>query len=139
LALAIAADRRDHLDKTILPAIARGEVVISDRYVQSSLVLQRLDGLSLKEIWAYNDSVRPPDMTFYLQDDVDEIGRRLGARPTRSRLEQAGSPARELSFYIDAFNWLSALGWRQTWIDCQGKSPEEVAVEVFGHIDGLAG
>jgi hypothetical protein len=28
--------------------------VICDRYVQSSLVLQRLDGLSLAEIWNYN-------------------------------------------------------------------------------------
>lgn len=43
LALLFAADRIDHLDREILPALARGEVVVCDRYVMSSLVYQSLD------------------------------------------------------------------------------------------------
>src|SRR5262245_57843038 len=45
LALALAADRADHLESEIIPALDAGRHVITDRYVQSSLVLQRIDGL----------------------------------------------------------------------------------------------
>lgn len=40
LALLFAADRLDHLRRTIAPALARGEVVLTDRYVWSSLAYQ---------------------------------------------------------------------------------------------------
>jgi dTMP kinase len=46
-AAAHAADRYAHLESEIAPALKAGKVVITDRYVQSSLVLQRLDGLAL--------------------------------------------------------------------------------------------
>jgi dTMP kinase len=47
LALAVAADRYAHLDKEIIPALNAGKTVVTDRYVQSSLALQRLDGIGL--------------------------------------------------------------------------------------------
>src|SRR5690242_1367991 len=40
LALLFAADRMDHVRREIEPALARGEVVISDRYDLSSLIYQ---------------------------------------------------------------------------------------------------
>ena len=42
-ALALAADRVMHFDSEITPALQKGHLVVTDRYVQSSLVLQRLD------------------------------------------------------------------------------------------------
>jgi dTMP kinase len=39
-ALLFAADRADHVETLILPALARGEVVITDRYVDSSIAYQ---------------------------------------------------------------------------------------------------
>jgi dTMP kinase len=138
LALAVAADRYDHIATTILPSLTSGRVVVCDRYVQSSLVLQRLDGLELDEIWAYNAFVRPPDLSVYLVDDPSAIQRRLAERPRRSRLEEAGSPARELTLYNDAFEVLAQRSWYQHRVDCRGQGPEDVAAMALRHIDHLA-
>jgi dTMP kinase len=65
LALACAADRYHHLTSEVLPALRRGAWVVTDRYVQSSLVLQRLDGLDLAEVWQYNKHVTVPTLSVY--------------------------------------------------------------------------
>ena len=80
LALAIAADRYAHLDSEVIPLLDDGHHVVSDRYVQSSLVLQRVDGMSLTEIWRYNAYVLPPTVSFYLEDRPEVIRERLGSR-----------------------------------------------------------
>jgi dTMP kinase len=130
LALAVAADRYAQLDSEITPELRSGKVVISDRYVQSSLVLQRLDGLGLDEIWSYNCHVAVPGMSVYLEDDPDVIAARLMRRPALSRLEAKGSPARELALYRDAFRFLARRRWPQARIDCRGLDPEGVAAAI---------
>ena len=45
LACLYAADRYHHLDTEILPHLDAGEVVITDRYIPSALVMQQLDGV----------------------------------------------------------------------------------------------
>ena len=47
--LLFTAARRDHLEKTILPALARGEVVISDRFADSSRIYQGLTRGDLRD------------------------------------------------------------------------------------------
>lgn len=47
--LLFTAARRDHLEKTIRPALARGEVVISDRFADSSRIYQGLTRGDLRE------------------------------------------------------------------------------------------
>jgi dTMP kinase len=47
--LLFTAARRDHLEKTIRPALARGEVVISDRFADSSRIYQGLTRGDLSE------------------------------------------------------------------------------------------
>lgn len=134
LALAVAADRYAHVENEIQPAINAGQVVISDRYVQSSLVLQRLDGLTLPEIWQYNQHVPQPTISFYLQLTAETIQARLNERGTLSRLERVGSPTRELALYRDANDFLDGYGWRQITIDCQGLTPEDVADQMLNYI-----
>lgn len=135
LALAVAADRYAHVEHEITPALDAGQDVISHRYVQSSLVLQRLDGLSLSEIWSYNAHVIVPAISVYLEDDPMVISARLSARPGLSRLESQGSPARELALYEDAFRFLARRGWPQAKIDCKGLEPEAVAASIIGLLD----
>jgi dTMP kinase len=134
LALAVAADRYAHLEAEITPALQAGKVVITDRYVQSSLVLQRLDGLGLAEIWSYNAHVAIPGMSVYLEDDPEVIAARLRQRPALSRLEARGSPARELALYREAFRFLARRGWPQARIDCQGLDPDRVTAAVMARL-----
>jgi dTMP kinase len=134
LALAVAADRYAHLEGEITPALREGKVVITDRYVQSSLVLQRLDGLGLTEIWSYNAHVAVPGMSVYLEDDPDVIAARLVQRTALSRLEAQGSPARELALYRDTFQFLARRGWPQAKIECQGLDPEGVATAIMARL-----
>jgi dTMP kinase len=134
LALAIAADRYAHLDAEVIPLLDDGHHVVCDRYVQSSLVLQRLDGLSLSEIWRYNAYVLPPTVSFYLEDTPEVIGERLASRPELSRLELTGSPGRELTFYKEAYNFLRHREWEQEKIDCHGQTPEQIVASILGRL-----
>jgi dTMP kinase len=63
LALLFAADRLEHLVREVEPALARGDVVICDRYVISSWVYQSLD---CDPAWVrtINTHARWPDLTF---------------------------------------------------------------------------
>jgi len=60
LALLFAADRADHLEAQVLPCVDRGDVVLCDRYVLSSLAYQ---GASLPLDWVegINAFASPPD------------------------------------------------------------------------------
>ncbi|MER7548152.1 dTMP kinase [Spirillospora sp. NPDC127506] len=137
LALAVAADRAAHVADEIEPALAAGKVVISDRYLPSSLVLQRLDGLPLAEIWRYNAFVPHPFLTVYLEEDPAVIAARLKERQVLSRLEQAGSPSRELALYRKAYAFLGRRRWRQARVDCRGLAPNEVVKAMLGRIELL--
>jgi dTMP kinase len=90
-ALLYAADRAQHAAELIRPALAEGRVVISDRYVDSSLAYQGLArGLGVERIldlsmWATGDLL--PDLVILL-DVSPELGRsRSGAT---DRIEQEG-------------------------------------------------
>jgi len=136
LALALAADRAAHVEAEIIPALDEGRHVVTDRYVQSSLVLQCLDGLDLREVWSYNRYVLPAT-TFYLEDDPDVIAGRLARRPALTRLELTGTPAKELELYRNAFAFLRRQDWQQHAIDCRGKDPDRVVADILDRLDPM--
>ncbi len=140
LALALAADRAAHVEVEIIPALDDGRHVVTDRYVQSSLVLQCLDGLDLREVWSYNRYVLPAT-TFYLEDDPNVIAGRLARRPALTRLELTGTPTKELELYRKAFAFLRRQDWQQHAIDCRGKDPDHVVADILDRLDpsNLAG
>lgn len=77
-----AADRRDHLDREILPALSSGTSVISDRYYHSSLAYQSLS-VGLHMVAELNRSFRAPDLTLFLD---------LSPEACLARIEARGAP-----------------------------------------------
>lgn len=66
LSLLFAADRADHVQREVAPALAAGRVVISDRWVHSSLAYQ---GAGEERAWIaeLNKRARRPDLTLFLR------------------------------------------------------------------------
>lgn len=88
------AARRDHLEKTILPAIAQGAVVICDRFADSSRIYQ---GLTRGDLRAKVDALHDlmigvePDLTFLIDIAAAEGLARATARPGKElRFEGMG-------------------------------------------------
>ncbi len=79
IALLFAADRLDHLDCEILPSIASGADVVSDRYYHSSLLYQSLSG-DMEWISVLNSRARPPDVTYVLDLPADQAAERRKLR-----------------------------------------------------------
>lgn len=79
LALLFAADRLDHVHQLIAPALARGEVVLSDRYVASSWIYQ---GLACDPAWVrtINAHAPWPDLTLVLTVSAEVARARVQAR-----------------------------------------------------------
>lgn len=79
MALLFAADRLDHLEKTIAPALARGSVVLCDRYVISSWVYQ---SLKCPRSWVHEINARAtwPDLTYLLKVPADVAMQRVADR-----------------------------------------------------------
>jgi dTMP kinase len=83
MALLFAADRRDHLAREIEPQLQAGDVVLSDRYVLSSLAYQTAAGVSREFIYAANfggRGIREPDLTLFVEVPVDIAAERRARR-----------------------------------------------------------
>lgn len=91
-ALLYAAIRAQHVSQVIAPALDRGEVVISDRYADSTVVYQgagrSLDQAQLKAINAFAVKGIMPDLTILLDADVGLLQARMAGRGSCDRIEQ---------------------------------------------------
>jgi dTMP kinase len=91
-ALLYAADRAQHIGTLVRPALERGDVVVQDRYIDSSVAYQGagrvLDAAEIKRIslWATGDLI--PDLTVLLDLPGDVARARLAKKQkTFDRLE----------------------------------------------------
>ncbi|MEO7033846.1 MAG: dTMP kinase [Polyangiaceae bacterium] len=84
MALLFAADRMDHLDSTVAPALRAGSVVVSDRYDMSSLAYQSVTALSGPEsipwIRELNSQALRPDVTIVIDVPAEVAEERRRAR-----------------------------------------------------------
>lgn len=90
-ALLVFAARRDHLVQVIEPGLARGAVVLSDRFTDASFAYQGggrgfdLQVLATLERWVQRE--RQPDLTFWFDLPAAEAARRRGAVRVPDRFE----------------------------------------------------
>jgi dTMP kinase len=96
LALLYAADRTDHLKARVLPALEAGQIVLSDRYVLSSLAYQ---GASLSMAWveAANAYAVAPDLTLFVQVAPAVAAQRRAARGGAKELFEEDALQRKIA------------------------------------------
>lgn len=125
-----AADRRDHLDRVVLPALERGEVVLSDRCALSSFAYQA-EALGLERVMELNRDFRPPDRTLLLLLAPEACLARIEARGLpRDRFETLDRLRRIEAAYARAVDRCRSVGWDIAEIDAD-RSVDEVAAAVW--------
>lgn len=118
LACLVAAD----LENEVLPALQEDKIVLSDRYIESSLVLQRLDDLDIEFIWGLNSQICIPDLSVILTASAEILEQRLSQRSSFGRFERTKSRAEELNYYLEAVEFLSKHGFNILLLD-NGTTP----------------
>ncbi|WP_281004732.1 hypothetical protein [Nocardia takedensis] len=110
------------------PALTAGEVVVCDRYLPSSLVLQVLDGVAPRTVWALNEGVRVPHLAVFLRADADILTEQVLTRGAHNRFERVADFAvRELALFATVAEELAEQGWPVRVIDCTRLSLPETA------------
>ena len=97
-ALLFAADRIEHVENEIKPALVQGQLVISDRYVYSSLAYQGAAGLSLEWIEKVNEHALKPDLAVFIDVDPKTVMRRL--KPKKSVMENLETQQKVRDIYL---------------------------------------
>jgi dTMP kinase len=135
LALLFAADRLDHLASVVEPALAAGKVVVSDRYVLSSLAYQ---GMRLPLAWveALNAAARPADLTLYLHVDPRTAARRRAGRGGPVELFDADAVQRAVARAYARVARKHARAQRVVQLDGTG-TPDEVAQAVLRRTEAV--
>ncbi|MDR3592677.1 MAG: dTMP kinase [Negativicutes bacterium] len=94
-ALLYMAARAQHVAELILPALSRGEVVLSDRYADSTIVYQgvarQLRHDDLTAINRFATAGLAPQLTILLDAEVGLLSGRLADRGEQDRIEQEGA------------------------------------------------
>jgi dTMP kinase len=133
-ALLFAAARAELVERVIKPALDEGKVVVSDRFLDSSLAYQgAARGLGVDEVEAINRFATGglnPDLTLLLAIDTAEAAARAGES---DRFEDEGAALQER--VLAAYEELAAADpgrWRR--IDAS-RSPEQVHADVVSEVE----
>lgn len=138
-ALLYAADRAHHVTTVVRPALLRGAVVISDRYVDSSLAYQGagrtlpVEDVAWLSSWATGGL--KPDLVVVLDVDPRVGLTRVGRRGAADRLESESVDFHERVRY--AFSDIAAADpKRYLVVDAEG-DPEQIATAVLDRLTEL--
>ena len=108
LACLVVGDRYEHLSSEVLPALEDGKIVLMDRYILSSYILQGIDGLDFKFIDDINQNITLPDLQIALFADEKTLEKRLNQRDYKTRFEH--DPKKELDFMYMGIDELKSKG-----------------------------
>ncbi|GAA2234373.1 hypothetical protein GCM10010413_37110 [Promicromonospora sukumoe] len=140
LACLYTADRHHHLAHEIEPRLATGTIVITDRYIASGLVMQRLDHVDPDYLRALNEPVRVPDLLLALTADEDVIRRRLTRRGTHNRYQdQRASSQSEAAYHREAAQHLGGRGALVHTINTTNLTTDAVAALAHRYVRDVLG
>ena len=132
--LLFTAARRDHLEKTIRPALARGEIVITDRFADSTRVYQ---GITRGDLRSAVDRLHDlmiwtePDLTLLIDiDPATGLSRAVARQGSEQRFEDMGL-AMQTAMRAGFLALAEAHPARFVVID-GARDPQAVAAEVLG-------
>ncbi len=117
MAFLFAADRADHMRSVILPALAAGRTVVSDRHYLSSVAYQSL-GVEMAWVESLNSRFRRPDLTFFLDiDPAIGLARKQRQGNATERYEKVALLERVRANYLAAIAHARAAGERVETLD----------------------
>jgi dTMP kinase len=118
VAMLFAADRHQHLagPDGIIERTGRGELVVSDRYLFSSLAYQSIE-CGFERVLGLNDGYPLPELLVFLDTPVVVSQARLDRRTHRELYDGAGFQARVREGYLRAFEHFEESGMRVLTID----------------------
>jgi dTMP kinase len=132
MALLFAADRWEHLtapDTGVRARVARGEIVVSDRYLFSSLAYQGVEW-SFEGVLDLHRGFPLPAHVIYIDTPVDVSQARLAARPGRDLYDSADLQRRVAAGYERAFAAVTAAGMILHRVDGR-LPPQRIADQVW--------
>ena len=139
-ALIYAADRAHHIATVVRPALERGDVVVQDRYLDSSVAYQgagrTLDAVEVRSLSLWAAEGLLPDLTVLLDLDESEGRRRLDAARTlydRLEAEKAEFHQRVREAYLELAD---AEPDRFLVLDAR-RAPEDLAADIRDRVEGL--
>lgn len=137
--LLFTAARRDHLERTIQPALDRGQTVISDRFADSTRVYQ---GAVRSSARALVDTLhdlligKEPDLTFIIDMDPDAaLARGLARVSGEDRFEDFGADFQHR--LRDGFRALAADNPSRCVVIDGGRDEARVAADIAAHLSQL--
>lgn len=134
LARLLADDRAIHIEEEVRPALERGRVVVTDRYVLSSVVFRLIDGVRVGMSWDLNKDFPVPDINFVLTAQPGTLAVRRQSRPAPTRLTAAVTPAHELALYTAAMRYMHARRYPIQVIDNTDDGGQADVVEQMGEL-----
>ncbi|HET9896534.1 MAG TPA: dTMP kinase [Streptosporangiaceae bacterium] len=139
LACLYAADRYHHLDAEIVPHLKAGEIVITDRYIPSALVMQQLDGVDPDYLWRINAKARRPDLAVILDADPLVLAERLRSKGPHNRLQRLPSSSQiEWHHYRQISQRLTDAGWIVHRVDSTAIPTTDIAHSIYERLQELA-
>ena len=125
-ALLFAVDRVDHVEETIKPAVKDGKIVVSDRYLYSSLAYQGAAGLNLNWIEEINKFALSPDLAIYIDVPPEIVVKRLKRKKSVMENLQTQRRVREVYMRLVKDGRLMLINGNRT--------KHEVATEVLSTV-----
>ena len=82
------ADRKEHIEKELLPALKENKIILCDRYKYSTFVYQALQGIPVEKIKKLHEGMPVPDLIFILDVPAKTALERISKRKQLDSFEK---------------------------------------------------